>query len=431
MPAIPRRKACIACADSKRRCDKQVPECQRCLDRDVDCVYPQPKRRRRDDVARDSQNGNLPAIPNHADADALGGIVGFEPLSAEWGAMEAADLDLSLSDVMIPYIPTPSASVAGPSAQGNVLEGGNISSTACPWFLEDETWALQHTDEKPACVTYIQLEPFIHAVEEMLQCWVKNGYNSFIHRRLYEKGMPRSVQDAFTTLAAYNSRTPAVKETVLQIADERSSALARQSPPTANGPQGILAHLAHVQALFVYEFIRLFDGSVRFRVSAEQQLPTLQQWVTWMWEAVKRYRGEDGFLGHHPLKWTANDFDREYEAASELWKLWILTESVRRTHVIIDIIANVYQIMTKGWAECAGAVMFTARRGLWEAESAVKWFELSCAKPPLLASLQPGPLMSHYAAEEFDDYVKLLWRFYVGAEKFQSWIDRSNRINRT
>ncbi|KAI1102858.1 putative aldo/keto reductase [Jackrogersella minutella] len=263
----------------------------------------------------------------------------------------------------------------------------------------------------------------------MLQCWVKNCHNSFIHRRLYEKGMPTCVQDAFTTLAAYTGRTPATKETILLIAEERSSTLARQSPPTTGSAQGIMAHLARVQALFVYEFIQLFDGSVRVRTSAEKQLPTLLQWVTRMWEAVKQYRGEDSSPGNRPLQWTASEFDREYDASSEMWQSWILTESVRRTHAISVTVANIYQIMTKGWAECTGGVMFTARRGLWEAESAMKWLQLSCAKPPLLVpSLQPGPWISQYAAEEFDDFAKLFWTFIVGKDKIQSWIDKSSNV---
>ena len=122
----------------------------------------------------------------------------------------------------------------------------------------------------------------------------------------------------------------------------------------------------------------------------------------------------------------------EYDTASEMWQLWLLTESVRRSHIIINTITNVYQTMTKGWADCAGAVMFTARRGLWEAESAVKWFGLCCASPPLLVpSLQPGPLISQYAAEEFDDFAKMFWTFIVGTDKIQCWIDRSNKPSST
>ncbi|KAK5452274.1 hypothetical protein LTS15_007340 [Exophiala xenobiotica] len=428
MPAVPRQKACIACADSKRRCDKQLPECQRCLDRDVDCAYPQPKKRRRDRAWRDSQGEELPTLQNHAGADALGSSLDF----GDWGELGAADLDIPLSDVIIPYTPTPWETVGSLSTQGVGLESGNIASTPCPWFLQNETWALRHCNEEPACPVDIRLDAFIRTVKEMLQNWVSHGYNSFIHQRLYEKGMPTCLQDAFTMLAAYNGRTSAVTETVLQIAEERSSALVRQNPPTAGGAQGIRAHLARVQALFVYEFIRLFDGSVRVRASAEQQLPTLRRWVIQMWEAVRQYRGEDRSLGHYPSQWTTTEFDREYDTASEMWQLWLLTESVRRSHIIINTITNVYQTMTKGWADCDGAVMFTARRGLWEADSAVKWCGLCCANSPLLVpSLQPGPLISQYAAEEVDDFAKMLWTFLVGTDKIQCWIDRSNKPSRT
>ena len=429
MPPTPTQKACIACAGSKRRCDKQLPECQRCLDRDVDCVYPQPKRRRRDPVARDTQTESFAAFTNNADVDALGSGLDF----GDWDAAGAVDLNASLSDVMVPYIPTlPATSVPVHSAQlGIGLEsGGDISTIPRPWFLRDETWVLQHSNQEPACVTVVELEPFVRAVEEMLQCWVREGHNSFIHPRLYDNGMPKCLQDAFTTLAAYTHRTPAVTGTIVQIAEERSSELVSQSPPTAGGAQGVLAHLACVQALFVYEFILLFDGSVRLRSSAERQLPTLRRWVIRMWDVVKQYRGGDGFPSHRPLQWTVSEFDKEPDASLELWASWILTESVRRTHVVIDTTMNIYQIMTKGWADCAGAVMFTARRGLWEAESAVKWFELSCAKPPLLVpSLQPGALISQCAAQEVDGFVKMFWTFLAGKDKIQSWIDRSDTIS--
>jgi hypothetical protein len=149
---------------------------------------------------------------------------------------------------------------------------------------------------------------------------------------------------------------------------------------------------------------------------------------------MRRYRGEDSlvlFGGLGPLPWTASEFDREYEASSEMWRLWILTESARRTHLVVDTVLNVYQIFTQGWSECTGAVMITARRGLWEAESASRWFQLSCEKPPLMVpSLTPGPLISQYAADEIDCFAMLFWTFLVGTDKIQSWIDRDSRMNR-
>ncbi|KAI1089669.1 hypothetical protein F5B19DRAFT_361206 [Rostrohypoxylon terebratum] len=409
MPAFPRRKACIACADSKRRCDKQLPEYQRCLDRDVDCVYPEPKRRRRDPFILQTQAGEGLSLHNYTGVDTLDESLNY----GDWGSIGIGDVDLNvpLLDAVIPYTSTPT-----------------LPEPSCPWFLQDETWVMQHNSDQAACMTFAELEPFIRTVEEMLQNWVGHGHNSFIHRRLYEKGMPTCVQDAFTTLATYNSRTPAMKETILQIAEERSSSLALQDLPIATNAQGILSHLAHVQALFIYEFIRLFDGSIRFRASAERQLSTLRQWVMHMWESVKGYRGEDN---DYQFSSSTNEFDIEYDSTSAMWHLWILIESVRRTHLVVGTITNVYQIMTKGWAECTGGVMFTARRGLWDAESASEWLEMSLAKPPLLVpSLKPGPLISQHNADEVDDFAKAFWTYIIGPDKIRYWIHKSDKVAR-
>ncbi|KAI1802902.1 hypothetical protein F4811DRAFT_572542 [Daldinia bambusicola] len=487
MPAIPRQKACIACADAKRRCDKQLPECRRCLDRDVDCVYPQPKRRRRDPPASISINqpGDILPVPNPvpADADADADV----PLSglnfADWGAIGAADLDVSLSDVLMPLSPPEAAyththtHTANQPAPRMALprdgdDDNDTPGTTMPsggsgaWFLGDETWVLQHNPNKPPKTsTNVELEPFIRAVEEMLHSWVRNGHNSFIHRRLYNSDgadMPACLEDAFTTLATYVGRAPAVHDAVLRIAERRSSALAAgcqrdccTSSTSATGEggggaQGIRAQLARVHALFVYQFILLFDGSVRSRAHAEKQQPTLRRWVKQLCAAARVYRGEDLISPQNndpdnngnsnsnsdrpaSFEWWAlgGDFNRDYEAAAGLWRLWILIESVRRSQLIVDTVCNVYDTLTKGWAECTGAVKFTARRGLWEADSAMGWFELSSAEEPLLVpSLEPGLLISQHSADEFDDLVKVLWTCVIGTDKMKSWIDRSNKALR-
>jgi hypothetical protein len=99
--------------------------------------------------------------------------------------MGAANLDVSLLDVSIAYIPTPSTTVTAPTAQGIVTGNSNVSSTAGPWFLQDETLALQHGDQTRICVTDIELQPSIRAIEEMLEFWIRNGHNNsplvFLH----------------------------------------------------------------------------------------------------------------------------------------------------------------------------------------------------------------------------------------------------------
>ncbi|VUC37597.1 unnamed protein product [Clonostachys rosea] len=425
-----RQKACLACSVSKRGCDKQLPECQRCLDRHLDCVYPQSKRRYRDstledDALENNQVHHFPSSHEFLDLNPLGGRFDHEP----WGVISAPNLVPVVPDVMFPFIQTPSSTCRNAqSTQSLTHEKASPPDTSAPWFLQGDTWDTGRVAKDTDCVVDVELElkSFIQSVTEMLQSWVKNGHNSFIHRRLYEKGLPTCLQDAFTTLTTYNGRNSAIEEVVLQIALDRLAALTRQGPPTGSGAECILAHLARVQSLFIYEFIMLFDGSVRVRASAEKQLPLLRQWLFQMWEVVKEYRGEEGPSSLDQLAET--ELDREYNACVEQWRLWILTESVRRTYVVVECITNVFEVMTRGWASCDGAPMITARSGLWEAESALEWSELSCSKSPILVtSLRPLPIMSQYEAEEVDDLVKEVWAVIVGSDKIQYWNTRKSR----
>ncbi|KAI1303844.1 hypothetical protein F5Y03DRAFT_359255 [Xylaria venustula] len=454
MAAIPRRqKACIPCADSKRRCDKEHPECRRCIDKDLDCVYPQHKRRRRDlGATGETQPVQIPVstsvdeqeqaadflLPDYSyvNSDTHPDVVGE-------GDINLGHLDLTtasnlampfLDDTIIPYVQAVAAPNRHPVQEPGVDNSINSHSTPCPlFFLRDDTFALQQKQEDPACVTTVEMEPFIGEVEKMLQSWVTSGSNDFIHRRLYDKGMPTCVQDAFTTYAAYANRTPATKETILQTADDRASALTLHAErPVVNGVQEIWAHLARVHSLFVYVFIRVFDGSVRMRASAEHQLPTLRLWVKQMWETVKRHRWDEYPSvkdGRRPFLAVSSEFHSDYDIAVEIWQLWILIESIRRTHLIIDTVLNTFKIMTVGWAECEGYVMCTVRRGLWDADNVTKWFKLcrDGSKSPLMApSLTPGPMISRYPAGEFDDFAKLCWSFVVGTDKIQCWVDKSS-----
>ena len=143
-----------------------------------------------------------------------------------------------------------------------------------------------------------------------------------------------------------------------------------------------------------------------------------------MLEAVKQHI-ERGFYPSDMLH-NPNYPEGPYDCIIGNWKLWALTESVRRTHLIINTVVNTYRCMSQDWVECTGAVMLTARRGLWQAETAMQWKELSHSKSPLLLPvLNPGPICAKYAASDIDDVVQLLWKYTIDPDKIQCWIDRN------
>jgi hypothetical protein len=288
-----------------------------------------------------------------------------------------------------------------------------------PWFLKDETWRLQQAEPCPDCPLYIEYEPYIDAVRNMLSSWVNDGHNAFIHPRLYDGDLPKCMEDAFTTLSAYINRTPAVKNKVLQILEQRAAALSCQVLLPEQGVASILAHLARFQAMFVYVFIGLFDGAVHARVVAERHIPLLRLWHR---ELLALLQGLAGFE-------AASNATLDYHASSAAWKLWVLTESARRTLLVVETNLNTYQMMTAGWLECPGCVMFTARQGLWQSGSAAQWEKICTEKSPLMIpSLRPEAMMEKHAADEIDDFVKLFWTYTAGPDRVAWWVDKSKSL---
>ena len=417
-----RQRACTICANSRRKCDRQLPECQRCLNRDVSCVYPQPRRRRDHPAAHRQQIEQSGASQNLTGVSIARNSFDLET----WGELEPPPFsNITSSELeVLPSSPVLVASSFSPLLRYVFGEDSVPSDSTRPWFVKNETWAVGPVVKERECVldtsTERDFRSFIRTVEEMLQSWVRNGHNGFIHRRLYENSMPTCIQDAFTSVATYMSRTAAVEDAILQIIEARSNTLASQNMPTTTDSRGILTQLAYVQSIFIFIFIRLFNGSVRARATAEQQLPLLRSWVHQMWETSKHCSGVETTLISHQT--SGDGFEKQYADYLANWKLWILTESVRRTQLVVETTINVYEALSLGWTHCKGASMVTARKGLWEATCSITWFELSSKKSPLLLpSLNPGPVMSQYKADEVDDVLKLVWTIIVGSEKIQYW----------
>ena len=392
------------------------------------CVYAAPKRRRRKRVMTTKDQFGVFPTPriNEFGNTEDGAEMETYGLDGEAG-FELVDFSHTQDALPFQYVQPPTSTQQNGLSTNNAFgEPLGIESQHIPWFLRDDTWILRPAagGDGSGCAATVQLEDFVQVTREMFQQWVHNGHNSFIHKQLYKNGMPTHLQDAFTTLSAYLNATSPTKELTMQIAQDRSLTLCRQAHTLESNFKDVLQMLAHVQALSVHVYILLFDGSVSRRSWAERLLlPTLRQWVIDLLKAARGYRGNDTGVS---LQWLLSDFNLEYDANAELWQSWVLTESVRRTHLIVDSVSNVYDIMVRGHATCRGGIMFTARRGLWDAESAAAWSALcsdSTKVPLMVPSLQPEPYMLSHGADEFDKFTAVFWSFLVGAEKIKYWVD--------
>lgn len=97
----------------------------------------------------------------------------------------------------------------------------------------------------------------------------------FLHPRMYEDIMPKAILDAFTASALYTNKNSANEAAVFKALDANASSLLQQHNPAEPKPARDL--LIMIQALLLYQIIRLFDGDIRQRGHAETAMPALKE----------------------------------------------------------------------------------------------------------------------------------------------------------
>lgn len=412
IPVVPNeRKTCIACTKGKRKCDKGDPSCQRCLDKGLACQYPRVRRYARLGKRKPQQTlginqsptlcGLSPRFSDHFSA---------ESASSSKQSAEDAGGDLNVSEGL-------DLSLVKPPAESLSLDEWWLSGPKA-WTVDGSTASFHELPTHHISA----LSTWIGEIREWLSDWIENGHNAFIHEQLYSNtGLPACLQDCWSTLTAYNAKTKSNEIITMGIVQSRAEALTAdrcvEDGLSSNLPTlRTIDHLARVQALFIYQFIRLFDGDIRQRNLAEEEFFVLQDWCDQLWKsATLGVCAEDD---HWPVGLYNNT-----NLKAKLWGRWVLGESVRRTWYLCKILYGVYFTLRDGWTVCPGAVRFTARRAIWEASSPTEWAELAQNKPLLLVSGSYGDdqLFTTAKYNDVDLFSKLLLKLLWGSHRVQEW----------
>ncbi|KAK4233933.1 hypothetical protein C8A03DRAFT_38320 [Achaetomium macrosporum] len=147
--------------------------------------------------------------------------------------------------------------------------------------------------------------------------WVLEATTPFIHPLLYagsRRAVPaypvyrRPSRDAFAVSAAYTAKNAANGDMMMQLVESKTNALL-YSPEQSNW--SIMWQLAALQALLIYQMIRLFDGEIRQRVLVEAVEPVQAAWTA----ALQARVGGDIFQGwkSSPPAWCVplESFDKD------------------------------------------------------------------------------------------------------------------------
>lgn len=258
-------------------------------------------------------------------------------------------------------------------------------------LVAPRSWQILNQNGRASDQTSISaLTNSIVSIRSWLQRWPSAGSLPFMHPQIYRRdGMPPCLQDAYAASATYFASTnPTTKPLVWPIVDRSVKSLTTtttQSPSSSSssssipsGPCCLTLHLARVQALLIYQTIRLYDGeNIRARGAAERDTVLLTRWAREMLEcAWQSSRFVQASMPDGRGRIAGAGADDAATAAADDWKAWCLAESVRRTWVVVSVVQTAYWVI-KGEENqsCPGHLLFTAGEGLWDAESWLAWLK--------------------------------------------------------
>ncbi|KLO95423.1 uncharacterized protein LW93_7963 [Fusarium fujikuroi] len=375
-------QACAACVKAKRKCSRQSPACLRCRSRGLNCQYPT-KRYGRWILLPDRP----PETPRPNVETALRGL---DPLL--------------------------------------LLDEEQTHAQLSSWFTSIRTWDTVYSERLVMdAFSSLNLDGYVSKVRGWLAEWVQTGSNPFIHHQVYTLRFPRSIQDAYMCLSCFLNKNLANEQMVMRLVEERSQTLLNEHGFDTTGSlilqdQGndldLMDHIARVQALFIYQFISLFEDKVLGRPLAQSRNDLLLAWAKKM-VSVAASTVPSGVRDILPSSQHENHYGKDL--IKLLWHSWIVSETVRRTWNVMATMLGLFGFVKRGReAPCPGGMVFTTRIGVWEAKDEIEWLEICSSRSVgLMQVAEACDLIDSAECKQVNEFTTTTLELTYGRERVQ------------
>ncbi|KAL8898085.1 MAG: hypothetical protein Q9207_006879 [Kuettlingeria erythrocarpa] len=320
------------------------------------------------------------------------------------------------------------------AAPSSLVQTPGTPAIRADWFLAPETWRISYAADPSALMPIgtATIKRYVAVLQSWFERWVTTGSNPFIHPCLYSANSPTCVQVAYATLASYIHRTPANTDTVLQIVEDRSNDLLRESGPMLDrvvaeegfdgGEQDadLFAQLTRLHALMVYQIIGLFDGDIRSRHVAEGHMAVQDSWARKLFHSAAKAFSNTHAVATH----LVGCLPTPSTSSQQQWYLWILSESIRRAWLVALSLSTVFSALQQRWSACPGGVMYTNRSGLWNAATATEW-EKQCSgkNAAFLQRFGCARLFDDAEPADIDEFGQAMLDMSCNGESLEKWRD--------
>ncbi|GKT99825.1 hypothetical protein FLAG1_09837 [Fusarium langsethiae] len=390
-----RRKSCAACTKAKRRCDFAMPACLRCSQRRIHCQYPSRVMREQPSSSSEASAGVSPdclttdgSSPQTTKSLSSDGLI-IEDFNAVISGLDACSEDLGALEFP--------------------LEDNTLKFIEQPWTLTaPSTKDFSHVPERILNRLQWAVDEIKRAPEKM----VLENQTPWSHPLLYRDGMPRSLQDAHSSCALYMAKNRVNSPIIFRSIESRVNDLLAAPAPTTP-----LECLAHTQALILYQIIRLYDGDIGARASAERIIPAIEASAVSLFSYAQFDIDPTVIaLPTYPIAPTKT-----------FWQDWIQQESLRRTLLFSFYFVQAYRIMAGCQIlQCDGRLglchAWTLSAHLWNATTPLSFAEAWRDKNHyVVTNAIFSEVLAEAQADDIDVFGKIMISSLLGQDEAEGW----------
>ncbi|KAK0508713.1 hypothetical protein JMJ35_008989 [Cladonia borealis] len=385
--APPRRKSCLNCVKGKRRCDAAVPDCQRCASKGLACDYL--------GTSQSAPAGGPMSHLGPEEGDLHSTTPGFL-IDDNFETLDSTDLNPGTG-----LLPFPEQDLDWSELQNMGDMEGYVNAMPATVESGDDcviTGAIYHSR-----VVFVSQQ-----FKTYPGMFYKRGQTPFIHRHMYDEHTPTVIYDALSSCALYCGKNKDNETLVFGDISRKVRQLKSEMQRSFLSP---VDHLASVQALLLYQIIRLLDGDVRQRADAESDEAVLMSWNEQLQSRMQPPSLSTELESSPNLQGTMT---------TSSWQDWIVSESVRRTVLTCYMLQGVYSFLKLGYDKLSGKVdqlAFTAQSTLWNAPSEFHWREALKSRNPLEVTMgQWDDVMDSAQATDFEEFGVMIMAAYKGMD---------------
>ncbi|KAK6612825.1 transcription factor cys6 protein [Botrytis cinerea] len=202
------------------------------------------------------------------------------------------------------------------------------------------------------------------------RAFAQHGHTIFIHRMQFQQNPSVALYDAMSACALYHMRGAMNEAFVFGNLELKC----QQLISSINANISFVTKtelLAAVQALLLYQMIRLFDGDIRLRAHAEFDEPNATSWAAQLNNMICH--------DHQNMVFDPNSTEMSIVTTGidSNWNSWLVNESIRRTVLVTFMLNGVYNFLKLGYyTPTKSPQCFTAQAALW-------------VRNPLMIGLEP------------------------------------------